>query len=69
MCSHQFVLRLHFALQVKKQNYFFKGDISSHLVYKRRFKEEEETVFYIAELVAAIQKIHEKDVVCRDLKT
>lgn len=43
------------------------GDISSHLAYKRRFTEEE-SVFYIAELVLAIQHIHEKDVVYRDLK-
>jgi len=48
-------------------DYCSGGDISSHLAYKRRFKEEE-TVFYIAELVLAIQYIHEKDVVYRDLK-
>lgn len=43
------------------------GDISSHLAYKRRFTEDE-AIFYIAELILAINHIHEKDVVYRDLK-
>ena len=43
------------------------GDLSLHLAQKVTFTNEE-TKFYIAELVLAIDYLHKKDVIYRDLK-
>ncbi|EGR29479.1 protein kinase domain protein [Ichthyophthirius multifiliis] len=72
MCNNPFVLGLHYAFQTPNYLYLVLdyckgGDISSHLAYRRRFTEEE-CVFYIGELVLAIQYIHDQNVVYRDLK-
>ena len=43
------------------------GDLSYHLSEKYRF-DEKDSRFYIAELILAVEHLHEKNVVYRDLK-
>lgn len=43
------------------------GDLSLHLANKGTFTEDE-TRFFLAELVLAIEHIHAKDIIYRDLK-
>ncbi len=67
-----FLIKLHYAFQTPNHLYFVldyckKGDISYFLALKYTFSETE-TRFYIAELVLAIEHLHELDIFYRDLK-
>lgn len=75
--DHPFIARMHYAFQNDKQLFFVLdfcagGDLYFHLTKLKnsRFKHfsEEATQFYVAELVMAIDHLHNHGVVYRDLK-
>lgn len=72
IAKHPYVLELHYAFQTPQHLYLVLdycpgGDLSLHLVNKGTFTEDE-TRFYLAELILAMEYLHSKDVIYRDLK-
>ena len=66
-----FIIKLHYSFQTPDYLYMVldycpKGDLSYHI--ESYLFEEEEAKFYIAELILAIEYIHKKDIIYRDLK-
>lgn len=75
--DHPFIARMHFAFQNHRQLFFILdfcagGDLYYHLTRMKnsRFKHfsEEATQFYVAELVLALEHLHQRGIVYRDLK-
>lgn len=71
-CNSPFIVRMHFAFQSAEKlylvlDYLPGGELFFHLKQERRF-EEERVRLYAAELVLALQHLHDKDIVYRDLK-
>jgi serine/threonine protein kinase len=69
---HPFVVRLHGAFQTPNKLYMVMdfiggGELFFHLKKEGRFSEER-VMFYVAELVLAIEHLHKHGVVYRDLK-
>ena len=70
--NHPFVLKMHYSFQTPANLYMILdlctgGDLAYHLSQSEIF-EEEETRFFIAEVLLAIEYIHSLDVIYRDLK-
>eukprot|EP00288_Rhodomonas_lens_P017554 CAMPEP_0177697838 /NCGR_PEP_ID=MMETSP0484_2-20121128/4726_1 /TAXON_ID=354590 /ORGANISM="Rhodomonas lens, Strain RHODO" /LENGTH=531 /DNA_ID=CAMNT_0019208901 /DNA_START=107 /DNA_END=1699 /DNA_ORIENTATION=+ len=70
--AHPFVMRLHYAFQNKGKlymvmDYLNGGDIFYHLSCSRRFPEER-AKFYAAEVLMALECLHEHGFIYRDLK-
>lgn len=66
-----FIVTLHYSFQTPTNFYMILdycpgGDLAIH-IHKRQF-DEEEARFYIAELVLAIEHLHDNDIIYRDLK-
>lgn len=75
--DHPFISRMHYAFQNDRQLFFVLdfcagGDLYYHLTRMKnsRFKHfsEEATQFYVAELILAIEHLHNQGIVYRDLK-
>lgn len=72
-CSdHPFIVTLHYAFQTQDRlclvmDYCGGGDLLSALTRRKSFTEEE-TAFYIAQIVLALAHLHSKNIVFRDLK-
>ncbi|KAG8468279.1 hypothetical protein KFE25_013362 [Diacronema lutheri] len=71
-CDSPFIVRMHFAFQSADKlylvlDYLPGGELFYHLKRERRF-EEERVQLYAAELVLAIQHLHDRNIVYRDLK-
>lgn len=71
-CKHPFILRIHYSFQTPKHFYLVidycpRGDISKELT-KLNFFKEEIAKFYIAELILAVEYLHNHNVIYRDLK-
>ena len=72
MVDNPFVIKMHYAFQTPKYLHFVLdfcegGDLSMHITNKQIF-EESEAKFYIAELILAIEYLHSKNIIYRDLK-
>ena len=70
--KHPFIVRLHYAFQSPERFYFVLdyvhgGDMFHHLRKRLRFTEKE-TKFYAAEIILALNYLHELGFVYRDLK-
>jgi serine/threonine protein kinase len=70
--DHQFVIKMHYAFQTPKYLYFILdfcagGDLSMHLANRELF-DENEARFYVAELILAIEYLHHRNIIYRDLK-
>ena len=70
--NHPFIVNMHYAFQDKENLYLVMdmlsgGDLRYHVSRYRRFSEEQ-TRFFIANMVYALQYIHEHNVIHRDLK-
>lgn len=70
--AHPFVLKMHYSFQTPKNLYMILdlcigGDLAYHLE-KREIFSETEAQFFIAEIVLAIEYIHNLDIIYRDLK-
>lgn len=69
--NHPFIIKLHYSFQTPDYLYMILdycpgGDLGYHL--EANLFEEEETKFYIAELILAIEYLHKMNVIYRDLK-
>ena len=69
----KFIAKLHYAFENQTQLFFVTeyvegGELLELLTYKRAFTEDW-TQFYSAELVLALECLHERDIIYRDLKT
>ena len=72
LVNHPFIMKLHWSFQTSKYLYFILdycggNDLEVHLARRGLF-EESETRFFIAELLLAIEYLHSKHVIYRDLK-
>ncbi|KAE9335819.1 hypothetical protein PR003_g12821 [Phytophthora rubi] len=70
--SHHALVHLYWAFQTKSHLYFVMeycpgGELSTHLERATRFSEEV-AAFYAAELLLAVQQLHQHGIVHRDLK-
>jgi serum/glucocorticoid-regulated kinase 2 len=71
LAKHPFIITLHFAFQTPDHLYMILdycpgGDFSYHII--KNLLEEEEAKFFIAELILAIEHLHNMDIIYRDLK-
>jgi len=71
-CDSPFIVRMHFAFQSADKlylvlDYLPGGELFYHLKRERRF-DEERVRLYAAELVLAVEHLHQRDIVYRDLK-
>jgi len=69
--QHPFIITLHFAFQTPDHLYMILdycpgGDFSYHIA--KHLFEEDEAKFFIAELILAIEHLHNMDIIYRDLK-
>ncbi len=70
--SHPYIINMHFSFQTPNYLYLIleycpAGDLSLHLAEKQIF-EEREAKFFMAELILAIEELHQRDIIYRDLK-
>jgi len=70
--NHPFIVKLNYAFQTNDKlflilDYCPGGDLNEHLQVQKRFSEET-TRIYISEILLAIQELHQRDIVFRDLK-
>ena len=70
--NHPFIVNMHYAFQDKENLYLVMdmlsgGDLRYHVSRYRKFSEEQ-TRFFIANMVYALQYIHEHNVIHRDIK-
>ena len=70
--THPFVLKMHYSFQTPQNLYMILdictgGDLAYHLGIREIF-EENEAMFFVAEVLLAIEYIHSLNVVYRDLK-
>ena len=67
-----FLVKLHYAFQTDSNLYFVLdylngGELFYHLCQERRFSEKRAR-FYVAEIILALEKLHEQKIIYRDLK-
>ena len=70
--SHPFVVKLHYAFQSRESLYFVTdflngGELFFHLCNEIRFSEARSR-FYAAEMLLALEHLHSKGIIYRDLK-
>lgn len=70
--NHPFIVKLHYSFQTKDKLFLILdfcpgGDLSEHLTNQRRFKEKIAKI-YLCEIILAIEDLHKKDIIFRDLK-
>ena len=72
LSNHPFIVKLNFAFQTSSKlflilEYCPNGDLAKHLLFEKRFTEER-AKFYICELLLALENLHQRDIIFRDLK-
>lgn len=70
--NHPFIVKLNYAFQTADRlflilDYCPGGDLSEHLSRLGKFKEEH-AKFYLCEMILAIEDLHRRDIIFRDLK-
>ena len=70
--DHPFIVRLRYAFQTQDKlflilDYCPGGDLSQYLEIEKSFCEEK-SKFYICEIILALEALHERDIIFRDLK-
>ena len=70
--NHPFIVKLHYAFQTSTKlflviEYCPNGDLAKHLLIEKRFKEPR-AKFYICEVLLALEDLHKRDIIFRDLK-
>lgn len=70
--DHPFIVRLNFAFQNEDKlflilDYCPNGDLSAYLDQEKRFSEEKAKI-YICEILLALEDLHDRDIIFRDLK-
>ena len=69
---HPFIVKLNYAFQTSTKlflilEYCPNGDLSKHLLIEKRFCEKR-AKFYLCEIILALEYLHKKDIIFRDLK-
>ena len=72
LSNHPFIVKLNFAFQTTSKlflilEYCPNGDLAKHLLFEKRFPEER-AKFYICEIILALENLHQRDIIFRDLK-
>ena len=72
LSHHPFIVKLNFAFQTATKlflilEYCPNGDLGKHLLFEKRFSEER-AKFYICEVLLALENLHKRDIIFRDLK-
>ena len=72
LTNHPFIVKLNFAFQTTNKlflilDYCPNGDLARQLFNEKRFTEER-AKFYICEVALALQDLHKRDIIFRDLK-
>ena len=72
LSNHPFIVKLNFAFQTNHKlflilDYCPGGDLSKHLQVEKRFTEERAR-FYLCEILLALEDLHRRDIIFRDLK-
>lgn len=70
--NHPFIVKLSFAFQTSDKlflilDYCPGGDLSEHLGREKRFSEERAKI-YLCEIILALEDLHKRDIIFRDLK-
>ena len=70
--NHPFIVKLNYAFKTSSRlflviEYCPNGDLSRHLVFEKRFKEER-AKFYLCEVLLDLEDLHKRDIIFRDLK-
>ena len=70
--NHPFIVKLNYSFQTSSKlflimEYCPNSDLSKHLIKEKRFIESR-AKFYICELILALEYLHKKDIIFRDLK-
>ena len=72
LTNHPFIVKLNFAFQTNHKlflilDYCPGGDLSKHLQFEKRFTEDRAR-FYLCEVLLALEDLHRRDIIFRDLK-
>ena len=72
LSNHPFIVKLNFAFQTSSKlflilDYCPGGDLSKHLYHEKRFNEQR-AKFYLCEVLLALEDLHKRDIIFRDLK-
>ena len=72
LSNHPFIVKLNYAFQTSSKlflilDYCSGGDLGKHLFFEKRF-EEKRAKFYICEVLLALENLHKRDIIFRDLK-
>ena len=72
LSHHPFIVKLNFAFQTSSKlflilEYCPNGDLAKHLLFEKRFPEAK-AKFYICEVLLALENLHQRDIIFRDLK-
>ena len=72
LSNHPFIVKLNFAFQTSSKlflilEYCPNGDLAKHLLFEKRFPEDR-AKFYICEVLLALENLHQRDIIFRDLK-
>ena len=72
LTNHPFIVKLNFAFQTTHKlflilDYCPGGDLAKHLQYEKRFTEDRAR-FYLCEVLLALEDLHKRDIIFRDLK-
>jgi serine/threonine protein kinase len=70
--NHPFIVKLYFAFQTMNRlflilEYCPGGDLSKHLFFEKKFCESR-AKFYICEVLLALENLHKRNIIFRDLK-
>ena len=69
---HPFIVKLKYSFQTSTKlflllEYCPNGDLGKHLLFEKRFSEQR-AKFYICEVLLALENLHKRDIIFRDLK-
>lgn len=72
LISHPFIVKMHYAFQTVDKlflilDYCPGGDLGEHLQKDKKFSEERVRL-YLAEIILALENLHKRDIIFRDLK-
>ena len=72
LSHHPFIVKLNYAFQTSTKlflllEYCPNGDLGKHLLFEKRFSEQR-AKFYICEVLLALENLHKRGIIFRDLK-
>jgi len=70
--NHPFIVKLNYSFQTNDKlflilDYCPGGDLAEHLSNEKRFSEERAKI-YLCEIILALEDLHKRDIIFRDLK-